>query len=77
MPAMCDCNRQLLFFPEHERDEDEGRCIGAVRYVVARMDPVPDGYDIHEFNEGYPDDARRVAREWAGVAIPAPAEEAN
>ncbi len=60
----CDCNRRGLFFPEHERKEDEGHCIGEKRYVVVWMEPMPADYTLDEFNETYPAEVRAAALAW-------------
>lgn len=49
----CDCNRRLMFFPEHEPAREEGYCLGCERYRIVGVAPMPDGYTLDEFNEGY------------------------
>ncbi len=56
----CDCNRRDRFFPEHERAAG-GHCIGAARYVVTVMDPMPDGFEVAEMNEDYPAEVAHTA----------------
>ncbi len=65
----CDCNRAYLFADEvdEEMDSDmrkqftelkphQGYCYGEKRFLVVLVDPMPDGYSIRDFNDGYPDE---------------------
>ncbi len=77
----CDCNRDAAFpwgrgegddpnpDPEVVPDDERGCgvCPGCKRYLVVAIEPMPAGYEIDEFNEGYPDDLRDVARRWASM----------
>lgn len=46
----CDCNRGLAF--DHGLP-DTGYCVGCKRYVVIGVEPMPDGHEVKDFNEGY------------------------
>jgi hypothetical protein len=45
----CDCNRERLF----GRDSRSGYCLGCKRYIVTSVDPMPEGYEVKDFNAGY------------------------
>jgi hypothetical protein len=50
----CDCNRADYF--DHLDLSDSGYCIGAHRYYVVAVDPMPDGFTLADFNAGYPNE---------------------
>jgi hypothetical protein len=45
----CDCNRGLMF------GNQQDNC-STSRYRVTNVSPMPDGYTLDEFNDGYNDD---------------------
>ena len=45
----CDCNRRPYFNLEEESDF----CLGAKRFLVIEVDPMPESYTIDEFNLDY------------------------
>lgn len=53
----CDCNRAGLF--NHAND---GTCY-CRRYIVVDVTPMPEGYTLDEFNPGYPEDLKQLARQ--------------
>lgn len=46
----CDCNRQRYF----GFDDFTGYCMDQKRFLVIAVDPMPDGVELWEFNDGYP-----------------------
>jgi hypothetical protein len=61
----CDCNRHGDFFPENDRFNGadpcdflapgEPYCPGCVRYRIVAVEPMLPGYELADFNAGYPD----------------------
>ena len=67
----CDCNRHEVFtFDSSERDyyregftdelaPGETFCMGYNRYVVVKVEPMPDGMVLDDFNRLYPEELKR------------------
>ena len=64
----CDCNRAMMFPDEIDdamdaqmRKENPGLedhqsyCYGEKRFIVISVEPMPEGYTLLDFNDGYPD----------------------
>lgn len=61
----CDCNRHMSFDKEEIHFEQrEGFCDGCNRFVVVKVDPMPRGYTVDEFNSGYSEEAKELSRLW-------------
>jgi len=62
----CDCNRSMMFDGVHEEmeaqqkldypelEEWQSYCFREKRFIVINVDPMPEGYKLSDFNEGYP-----------------------
>ena len=65
----CDCNRSIKFsdevddemdremrgrFPDLE--DDQTCCYGANRFLIVKVDPMPESYELLDFNRSYPEE---------------------
>ena len=64
----CDCNRMEMFADEIESEMDaqmrkdnpelkewQSYCYREKRFIVIAVEPMPDGYTLLDFNDGYPE----------------------